>query len=100
MAGDIYKRARLLAERLEDMGKTLGVVTSKYNKTVTALVGQQGLLGKVERLRRSGANIGEDLPQPETLHPNIEHERLSGLTAPADSMDSRAPSAGVEEDRK
>ena len=100
MAGDIYKRARLLAERLEDMGKTLGVVTSKYNKTVTALVGQQGLLGKVERLRRSGANIGEDLPQPETLHPNIEHERLSGLTAPADSMDSRAPSAGAEEDRK
>lgn len=100
MAGDIYKRARLLAERLEDMGKTLGVVTSKYNRTVTALVGQQGLLGKVERLRRSGADARGDLPQPETLHPNIEHERLNGLTAPADSMDSRAPSAGAEEDRK
>ena len=100
MAGDIYQRARRLAERLEDMGKSLGAVTSKYNKTVTALVGQQGLLGKVERLRGSGAGARGDLPQPGTLHPPIEHERLSGLTAPADSIHSRAPSAEAEEDRK
>ena len=36
MTGDIYQRARLLAERLEDMGKTLGVVTSKYNQTFSS----------------------------------------------------------------
>ena len=83
MAGDIYNRARLLGERLEDMGKTLGTVTGKYNKTVTALVGKQGLLGKVERLRSSSANARGDLPQPETLHPPIEHERLAGLAPPA-----------------
>lgn len=80
MAGDIYNKVRTVAERLEDMGKTLNTVTNKYNRTVTSLVGNQGLLGKVERFRASTENAKGDLPKLETLHPPIEHDRLGVLS--------------------
>lgn len=79
LAGDIYNKVRVVAERLEDMGKTLSSATVKYNRTVTALVGNQGLLGKVERFKSSSANARGDLPRPDTLHPSIEHDRLTSL---------------------
>lgn len=81
MAGDIYNKVRLVGERLEDMGKTLNTVTTKYNKTVASLVGKQGLMGKVERFRSSTENAKGDLPKLETLHPDIEHDRLTALAA-------------------
>lgn len=80
LAGDIYNKVRVIAERLEDMGKTLSTATVKYNRTVTALVGNQGLLGKVEQFKSSAANARGELPQPEALHPPIEHDRLRMLT--------------------
>ncbi len=79
MAGDIYNKVSLVGQRLEDMGKTLSTVTDKYNKTVTALVGKQGLYGKIERFRSTAANAKGELPQPAAQHPNIEHDRLSVL---------------------
>jgi DNA recombination protein RmuC len=54
MAGDIHNKVVLLGRRLEDMGKSLATVSKRYNDTVTALVGQQGLNGKVERFPRHG----------------------------------------------
>lgn len=85
LAGDIYNKVRVVAERLEDMGKTLSTVTGKYNKTVTALVGNQGLLGKVERFKSSSANARGELPKPDTLHPSIESDRLIPLTGDGES---------------
>jgi DNA recombination protein RmuC len=79
MAGDIYNKVVLVGQRLEDMGKTLNTATDKYNKTVTALVGKQGLYGKVERFKSTAANAKGDLPNPATQHPNVEHDRLSML---------------------
>ncbi|EAQ97585.1 DNA recombination protein RmuC [Congregibacter litoralis] len=80
MAGDIYNKVCLVGNRLEDMGKTLSTATDKYNKTVTALVGKQGLYGKVERFKSTAANAKGELPKPATQHPNIEHDRLKILT--------------------
>jgi DNA recombination protein RmuC len=79
MAGDIYNKVCLVGQRLEDMGKTLSTATDKYNKTVTALVGKQGLYGKVERFRSTAANARGDLPSPTPQHPNVEHDRLAVL---------------------
>ena len=79
MAGDIYNKVCLVGSRLEDMGKTLGTVTDKYNRTVTALVGKQGLYGKVERFRSTAANAKGELPATTSRHPTIEHDRLAVL---------------------
>jgi DNA recombination protein RmuC len=61
------------------MGKTLGTATDKYNKTVTALVGKQGLLARSSvsgaRRRTPGAICRPPTPQ----HPNVEHDRLAVL---------------------
>jgi DNA recombination protein RmuC len=80
MAGDIYNKVLLVGQRLEDMGKTLNTATDKYNKTVTALVGKQGLYGKVERFKSTAANAKGELPRPVTQHPTIEHDRLGALS--------------------
>lgn len=76
MAGEIYNKVCLVGQRLDDMGRTLSTVTGKYNQTVTALVGKQGLYGKVERFKGAAANAKGELPTPQDLHPNIEHDRL------------------------
>jgi DNA recombination protein RmuC len=108
MAGDIYNKVCLVGERLEDMGRTLSTATDKYNRTVTALVGKQGLYGKVERFRSTAANVKGDLPQPAAQHPTIEHDRLGLLredrepdTGPADAPRAQGPAgednAGAED---
>ncbi|MDP5053200.1 MAG: DNA recombination protein RmuC [Congregibacter sp.] len=79
MAGDIYNKVCLVGQRLEDMGKTLSTMTDKYNQTVTAVVGKQGLYGKVERFKSTATNAKGELPKPITQHPNIEHDRLAAL---------------------
>lgn len=85
MAGDIYNKVVLVGQRLEDMGKTLNTMTDKYNKTVTAVVGKQGLYGKVERFKSTAANAKGDLPNPATQHPSIESDRLGVLTESGES---------------
>ncbi|AMQ92856.1 recombinase RmuC [Aggregatibacter actinomycetemcomitans] len=75
-AGDIYNQICLLAERLAKVGNSLSAVSSHYNSTVTALVGQQGLMGKVERFKALSAKASKTLPNIEPLHHDFETERL------------------------
>ncbi|EED32043.1 DNA recombination protein RmuC [gamma proteobacterium NOR5-3] len=92
MAGEIYNKVCLVGQRLEDMGKTLNTTTDKYNKTVTALVGKQGLYGKVERFKSTAANAKGELPKAATQHPTIEHDRLGVLSEPtAPKLPPKAP---------
>jgi DNA recombination protein RmuC len=91
MAGDIYNKVCLVGERLEDMGKTLSTATDKYNRTVTALVGKQGLFGKVERFKSIATNVKGDLPKPETRHPTIEHDRLGVLSDEGKTREESKP---------
>ncbi|MGC6342185.1 DNA recombination protein RmuC [Bisgaard Taxon 45] len=75
-AGDIYNQICVIAERLGKLGNTLSSASSHYNSTVTALVGQQGLVGKVERFKDLSAKANKTMPSVELLHNAVEVERL------------------------
>ncbi len=50
-AGKIYDSIATVAERLHKLGGQLQTASKQYNSTVTALVGQRGLLGQAERFQ-------------------------------------------------
>ena len=76
-AGEIYNQICLVAERLAKLGNTLSAVSGHYNSTVTALVGQQGLLGKVERFKDISARANKTAPSVELLHNEFETAKLT-----------------------
>lgn len=74
-AGDIFNSVSLVAERLASLGGSLQTASKKYNETVTALIGRQGLQGKVERFQSLSAKATR--PFPKELRPIItENDRL------------------------
>lgn len=75
-AGEIYNQVCLVAERLAKLGATLSTVSTRYNETVTALVGQQGLVGKVDRFKDLSAKANKTMPTVELLHSDVETEKL------------------------
>ena len=76
-AGDIYNQVCLVAERLSSLGGTLNTASNHYNNTVKALVGKQGLYGKVERFNKLSAKASKTLPQLDAMHMDFEQDRLS-----------------------
>ena len=79
-AGEIYNQICLVAERLSKLGNTLSTVSNQYNSTVTALVGQQGLVGKVERFKDLSAKANKTMPNVELLNNDVDFTRLSLIT--------------------
>ncbi|OOF81146.1 DNA recombination protein RmuC [Rodentibacter caecimuris] len=79
-AGEIYNQICLIAERLNKLGNTLSTVSNQYNSTVTALVGQQGLIGKVERFKDLSAKANKIMPNVEMLNNEVDLSRLSLIT--------------------
>ena len=75
-AGDIYNQVCIVAERLQKLGGTLGTVSNHYNNTVKALIGQQGLHGKVERFSQLSNKVTKTMPAVEAIHLDIESDRL------------------------
>lgn len=75
-AGDIFSQVCTVAERLGKLGNSLGAVGNHYNSVVTALAGQQGLYGKVERFGQLSARAAKELPQLDTRHPELDTARL------------------------
>lgn len=86
-AGDIYNQVCTVAERLAKLGHTLGTVSNHYNSTVTALAGQQGLYGKVERFNQLSVKVSKTLPQLEPAHMDFETERLGMIVEPIHETD-------------
>lgn len=87
-AAEVYNQVCLVAERLQKLGITLNTVSNHYNSTVTALAGQQGLYGKVDRFSQLSAKVSKTLPKLETSHRDFESERLAMMIEPiADSSD-------------
>ncbi|WNO60034.1 DNA recombination protein RmuC [Rheinheimera sp. MMS21-TC3] len=87
-AAEVYNQVCLVAERLQKLGITLNTVSNHYNSTVTALAGQQGLYGKVDRFSQLSTKVSKTLPQLETSHRDFESERLSMIIEPiADSSE-------------
>jgi DNA recombination protein RmuC len=76
-AGDIYNSVCLVAERLQKLGNTLKTTEKQYNDTVTALVGRQGLIGKVDRFQAISTKARKDMPKLEPLQTDVEVERLT-----------------------
>ncbi|OOF36598.1 recombinase RmuC [Rodentibacter heidelbergensis] len=76
-AGEIYNQICLVAERLGKLGNTLSTVSNQYNSTVTALVGQQGLVGKIERFKDLSAKANKTMPNVELLNNGVDLSRLS-----------------------
>lgn len=87
-AGEIYNKVSLVADRLNKLGNTLGTASKHYNDTVTALAGQQGLYGKVERFNQLSSKVSKTLPQVEPKHCDFQNERL-GLIAQALTSDEK-----------
>lgn len=81
-AAEVYNQVCLVAERLQKLGVTLNTVSNHYNSTVTALAGQQGLYGKVDRFSQLSAKVSKSLPQLETSHRDFESERLAMMIEP------------------
>lgn len=75
-AGDIYNQLSTLSERLSGLGKSLTAASNHYNSTVTALVGNQGLYGKVDRFKGLSARASKVLPDLESLHVDNEGDRI------------------------
>lgn len=78
-AGDIHQQVCMIAERLTKLGRSLQTVTNHYNDSVTAIVGRQGLYGKVERFGDLAKNANP-LPDIEEIHNDIETHKLHSLT--------------------
>lgn len=77
-AGDIYNSVSLVAERLLGLGQSLQTATKKYNETVTAVVGRQGLHGKVDRFQQLSQKANKPFPsQLESLPENTDSHHLS-----------------------
>ncbi|STO91842.1 DNA recombination protein rmuC [Canicola haemoglobinophilus] len=78
-AGEIYNQVCVVAERLNKLGNSLSSVSSHYNSTVTALVGQQGLVGKVERFKDLSAKANKTMPEVDLLHNDVNVEKLVAI---------------------
>jgi len=61
-AGDVYQQVAVVAERLQRLGESIKAASNHYNHTVTALAGQQGLYGKVERFAQMSPRANRTLP--------------------------------------
>ncbi|WOX05965.1 DNA recombination protein RmuC [Microbulbifer pacificus] len=110
-AGEIYNQVCLVAERLQKLGGTLNTVSGHYNNTVKALVGQQGLHGKVERFAQISSKVTKSMPKMEAATLDFETERLSFVVeaideepappqlehVPADSAGEEVTNTEVEE---
>ncbi|MEP1471365.1 MAG: DNA recombination protein RmuC [Halieaceae bacterium] len=76
-AGEIYNQVCTVAERLQKLGNTLKAAGNHYNDTVTGLVGQQGLHGKVERFQQLSAKANKEMATLDPIHSDIENDRLA-----------------------
>ena len=79
-AGDIYNTVCLLGDRLLSLGASLSTATSKYNYTVKAVQGKQGLAGKVARFQALSKRANKTFPETlSPIDPEIEVMRIDEL---------------------
>ncbi|WP_323018342.1 DNA recombination protein RmuC [Castellaniella sp.] len=79
MAGGLYNQVATVAERLQKLGNALNTVSTHYNSAVTAVAGQQGLYGKVNRFAELSAKANKQMPDLEPMHADIEVQRLQAV---------------------
>ncbi len=87
-AGDIFNQVCEVAIRLEKLGSSLGATMNHYNDTVTAVVGRQGLHGKVERFSSLSSKVSKSMPVLDPLHKDLKHEGLQLIAEPIEKLES------------
>ncbi len=88
-AGDIYNQMCSLAGRLDKLGGSLAAASNHYNKTVDALVGRQGLHGKVERFSKLSSKVSKSMPALEPIHHDLKLGSLELLAQPLEPQSSQ-----------
>lgn len=81
-AGEIYHQVSELASRFERLGKNLNTVNNQYNTTLAALVGRQGLYGKMEKFESLSHKVNNQLPLVQPLEAELQTQRLSLVLQP------------------
>jgi DNA recombination protein RmuC len=67
-AGELFQQVCLISERFQKLGQTFGQANKHYNDTLKALVGRQGLHGKIERFQKLSQTSDKALA---TLEPMV-----------------------------
>ncbi|MGB6155600.1 DNA recombination protein RmuC [Castellaniella sp.] len=91
MAGSLYNQVAVVAERLQKLGNTLNTVSTHYNSAVTAVAGQQGLYGKVNRFAELSSKANKQLPALDPMHADIEVQRLEAVLPDASDAGTGTP---------
>lgn len=86
-AGDIFNQVCEVAIRMKKLGDNLGTASNSYNYALKAIVGRQGLHGKVERFGKLSNKVSKSMPELEPLHNDLNHETIE-LIAEAIDEDS------------
>lgn len=89
-AGEIYNKVCDVADRLNKLGGAFESTSKHYNATITALVGKQGLYGKVERFTQLSTKITKSMPALTPIHIDFETEKL-GMAIEAINEDADYP---------
>jgi DNA recombination protein RmuC len=96
-AGDIFNQVCEVAIRMKKLGANLSTTSNTYNDALKAIVGRQGLHGKVERFEKLSNKVSKSMPELEPLHNDLNHEAIE-LIAEAVSEDaSIIPLKGLPE---
>lgn len=75
-AGAIFNQLDLLAERMRRMGDSISQLTNHYNRSVTALVGQQGVYRKLEGFQSLTQQSHHEISL-QTLHAQVHTHRFN-----------------------
>lgn len=90
-AGDIFNQVCEVAIRMKKLGANLSTASNTYNDTLKAIVGRQGLHGKVERFEQLSNKVSKSMPELEPLHNDLNHESIEliaeAISEKTDSID-------------
>jgi DNA recombination protein RmuC len=75
-AGDIFNQVCEVAIRMKKLGANLSTASNTYNDALKAIVGRQGLHGKVERFEQLSNKVSKSMPELEPLHNDLDHETV------------------------
>ena len=93
-AGEIYNQLCTVAERFNRLGISLSAVNNHYNQSVTALSGQQGLHGKIERFNQLSSKVSKSMPDLNHVHIDVQRQKLQVMLE-TEAADETTDSANI-----
>jgi DNA recombination protein RmuC len=94
-AGDIFNQVCEVAIRMKKLGANLSTTSNTYNDALKAIVGRQGLHGKVERFEKLSNKVSKSMPELEPLHNDLNHESIELIAEAVSEDPSITPLKGL-----